>query len=676
MAESVKVLVLGSVLGEISSFCEKVKTLDTKYGPFGFVICAGDFFDDREDQSNVEELLDGRIQIPKTTYIMGGEHKVPIKLQEKAALTGGELAPNLLFLDKASVVMTSQGIRIAALGGQYDPASYSSPKYAPSNHFTSSDVRKLLAHPSITAVKDKNYNPNSLAALRAASSASVPKIDILLTHATPASIALHTPNVPQPLTDPISVPLDDVVRAALPRYHFVSGPGIFWERDPFAWPDAAEEGRYTRFLSVGRFGGMIPEGQKRPRWSYAFTIVPLTPNSAQTPLPANITPNPFIPQEIQSAPAAPPPAPPQNHKRPLHEDSGEQFRWAHDGRDDIKRRKKDPQGALPSTYVCRICGSKEHRITECPERSKPPEGYVCKRCQQTGHFIRDCPTKDETGDTGGRKPPPGYVCRACASEAHLIDDCPVVAQGRQEREQRRGKGPPKEISASECWFCLSNPNLAKHLLVSFGEECYLSLPKGQLPVASAKDPKMKDLFPVPGGGHILIVPISHHPTLRSLPSDEATSTLGELERYKSALRAFYASYSCTPVFFEVAKRMIHGVHSQLHSVPIPQSISAQDIEETFHHAAKQMRIELQEEHNGAFEATENYFMVELPNGKTWVHVMDQDSRFPLQFARMALATAFGLPDRVDWKNCVEGEAKEKKEAEDFKAAFQSFDPFL
>jgi hypothetical protein len=42
---------------------------------------------------------------------------------------------------------------------------------------------------------------------------------------------------------------------------------------------------------------------------------------------------------------------------------------------------------------------------------------------------------------------------------------------------------------------------------------------------------------------------------------------------------------------------------------------------------------------------------------------------------MALATAFGLPDRVDWKNCVEGEQAEKKEAEDFKAAFRSFDPF-
>lgn len=79
--------------------------------------------------------------------------------------------------------------------------------------------------------------------------------------------------------------------------------------------------------------------------------------------------------------------------------------------------------------------------------------------------------------------------------------------------------------------------------------------------------------------------------------------------------------------------MMHGVHSQMHAIPIPKSISAEEIEETFQHTAKQMRLELQEEVDGAFHATENYFMLELPSGKTLVHVMDEDSRFPLQFAR-------------------------------------------
>ena len=93
------------------------------------------------------------------------------------------------------------------------------------------------------------------------------KIDILLTHVTPASLTLHTPNMPPSYPDRVSPQLDDVVRAAMPRYHFVSGAGMFWEREPFPWPDAVDTGRCTRFLSIGAFGGQVPEGQKRPRVS-------------------------------------------------------------------------------------------------------------------------------------------------------------------------------------------------------------------------------------------------------------------------------------------------------------------------------------------------------------------------------------------------------------------------
>jgi hypothetical protein len=55
-------LVVGSVLGEIRAFCDKVTTLDTKYGPFGMIICIGDFFDDREDQTTIDELFNGTIK--------------------------------------------------------------------------------------------------------------------------------------------------------------------------------------------------------------------------------------------------------------------------------------------------------------------------------------------------------------------------------------------------------------------------------------------------------------------------------------------------------------------------------------------------------------------------------------------------------------------------------------
>lgn len=42
---------------------------------------------------------------------------------------------------------------------------------------------------------------------------------------------------------------------------------------------------------------------------------------------------------------------------------------------------------------------------------------------------------------------------------------------------------------------------------------------------------------------------------------------------------------------------------------------------------------------------------------------------------MALASLFGAVDRIDWKNCVESDEIERRQAEDFKRAFRAFDPF-
>lgn len=61
------------------------------------------------------------------------------------------------------------------------------------------------------------------------------------------------------------------------------------------------------------------------------------------------------------------------------------------------------------------------------------------------------------------------------------------------------------MTADECWFCLSNPKLTKHLIASIGTETYLTLPKGQLLPTSAETHGGSGS--VPGGGHVLIIPV-------------------------------------------------------------------------------------------------------------------------------------------------------------------------
>ena len=109
----------------------------------------------------------------------------------------------------------------------------------------------------------------------------------------------------------------------------------------------------------------------------------------------------------------------------------------------------------------------------------PPEHYVCRRCRVPGHYVRNCPE--------AKKPPADYVCRICGGSDHFIRDCP----------DKPAEAPKTRPGA--CWFCLSNPDVDKQLIVSIGEECYLALAKGGF-----------DAF------HVLLVPIQHCPTSSSL----------------------------------------------------------------------------------------------------------------------------------------------------------------
>jgi len=83
-----------------------------------------------------------------------------------------------------------------------------------------------------------------------------------------------------------ATPLGEVVRRARPRYIFWTGGGEdgFWEREPFGWDGtgSGSEGRYTRGIKIGRFGGPPPvEGKKKARVSL-IVLLPLSFGSSST----------------------------------------------------------------------------------------------------------------------------------------------------------------------------------------------------------------------------------------------------------------------------------------------------------------------------------------------------------------------------------------------------------
>ncbi|KAG9318642.1 nuclear protein [Chiua virens] len=675
-ATAVKILTVGSALGSIRSLFSRIRSIDAKHGKFDCVLCLGDFFgslDDTEGDSRneVAELLNGSLQAPLKCYLMQGQNPLPEPIIEQYARTGGELCKDVFLLNKSGVVSTVHGLKIACLGGIYNPGIYDSSEGPPgfaSPFYTTHTVERLLSN---TMNKSSNvgagYNYGSLAAIRDASSPSQ-LVDIFITNDWPVSIASHSSlPLPQPKSDlPGSLPLDEAVRKIKPRYHLAAcaGPSPkFWEREPFSWDE--EPGRISRFISLGAFGGEEKVGQKQ-RWFYAFSI---TPSATATQRPSNATKNPF--------------AEPASHlpKRDYGTAEGENFIFGN-----VQQPTKRPRtgaapsgqtGKPPAGYKCKRCQSTEHFIDDCPERTKPPEGYLCKICNVPGHLIRDCPTKHSVGDTGGRKPREGYVCRACGSELHYIADCPVANQ-RGPQSGSGKKKPPREIGPEECWFCLSNPNLEKHLIVSIGTECYLTLPKGQIfPTQSALDES--NVTRLPGGGHVLIVPICHHPSYNTIPIDIASPIIDETERYKVALRALFAKHGAVPVFYEVARLSAKGGHAHVQAVPVPVSLQ-NEVEAAFLKEGRAQGIEFQSDADAALEASahgaRSYFHVDLPDGRKLVHLMKDDVPFSVHFGRQVLVSLLNIPHRLDWKTCILTEEEGKADVELFKKAFAQVDPTL
>ncbi|KAG9021845.1 hypothetical protein FRB95_001263 [Tulasnella sp. JGI-2019a] len=688
-ASPVKILAVGAAKGAIATLFSKVKTMNAKHGPFELLLYTGDFFgplDQVESNEDISQLLLGKLEVPMTTYIMQGDCPLPTSVINKVAQTGGQICSNVLVVGKTNVLRTSQGLRIAWLGGVYDKATYDTPTSSDmvphsQAYLTSDDVTNFLAKP-IPSGQHVPFNVDP------STSKSENHVDILLTHEWPIGITQHCTTT-LPSVDAAgwgAPPLQAAVTKLKPRYHFASGggnPPLFWERQPFVWEEDNGNRRIARFVSLGAFGAPEPEpGQKKERWFYAFSIVPEGAPGVSQPRPPNATASPFSSHATQ--------------KRAFEAGPDENYLWGNQA----KKPRRDEGGRPPAGYVCKICQSTEHYIKECPQRTekkripdgytckicsstehmisdcprrddtenKPPEGYVCKICDKPGHFVRHCPDKVAYGDSGGKKPPPGYVCRACASEGHYIKDCPSAAARPQKGDRSNQK---KEIAPGDCWFCLSNPRVTKHLIVSIGGECYVTLPKGQLPPTSPGTTSG-----VPGGGHVLIIPISHYPTLQAVPAELAIPVISEIERYKSALRGVYAKYGCVAVALEVARLSGRGGHAHIQVIPVPETLADQ-VEQQFLKDGKAAGLGWEDDADAALEhaakTNGNYFKVDLPDGKKMVHVMKPGQPFSLQFGRTTVANLLGLQDRGDWKACNQTEAEEKADATAFKKAFAPFD---
>ena len=265
------------------------------------------------------------------------------------------------------------------------------------------------------------------------------------------------------------------------------------------------------------------------------------------------------------------------------------------------------------------------------------------------------------------------------------------------RVSKRARQPPP--TPAECFFCLSNANLATHLITSIATDSYLTTAKGPLSKAST--------FPSLGcPAHILIIPLTHSPTLDSItdvPSRTATYT--EMQRYRKALHRMLVARSkqeLGAVTWEVSRA--GGIHIHWQFLPVSTDLITRGlVEAAFKVEAENAKYPTfkTKEIGGGIGEEEDYFRVWIwkpgksesngaggdgntendptsgaeTTGKevSLVLPLSSNFRFDLQFGRRVMAKLLQLEDRLNWKDCLQSEADEAADAEAFKKAFKEFD---
>lgn len=249
-------------------------------------------------------------------------------------------------------------------------------------------------------------------------------------------------------------------------------------------------------------------------------------------------------------------------------------------------------------------------------------------------------------------------------------------RGRKSHKRRKGE-PRGPISASECFFCLANENIATHLVASIGENAYLTTAKGPLPTARTFS---KLGFPC----HMLVIPFTHQSTLGSMDEEERRATYAEMQTYRSAMNETLKSVTGTEygsVTWEASKSSLPHTHWQY--LPVPTDLISKGlVEAAFRALAENLhwpKFE-QEDVGDGFEETSDFFRVlvwnpnDAPDKQTsFIMRFDEKIRFHNQFGREVLAKLLRLDARLDWRDCGQTQAQEEADVRKFKEAFKIFD---
>jgi len=257
-------------------------------------------------------------------------------------------------------------------------------------------------------------------------------------------------------------------------------------------------------------------------------------------------------------------------------------------------------------------------------------------------------------------------------------------EGRYSRSsdhRPRKRKRPEPLTQEECFFCLSNSDLATHLITSIGNETYLTTAKGPLSTG--------DTFPSLGfPGHILIIPFSHSPTLSLISDAESrANTIREMHRYRDSMNSMLMSKSSQvlgTVTWEVSR--LAGFHTHWQWLPAPLSLIRKGlVEAAFKVEAENLKYPCftgpkptPKSPEPSEDDSSDFFRVMIWNPQDGSDaemrlLLDPSFKFDIQFGRRVMAKLLELEGRADWHDCWQSHEDEAADADEFKRIFKEFD---
>eukprot|EP00928_Gymnodinium_smaydae_P027657 TRINITY_DN21312_c0_g1_i1.p1 TRINITY_DN21312_c0_g1~~TRINITY_DN21312_c0_g1_i1.p1 ORF type:complete len:665 (-),score=160.20 TRINITY_DN21312_c0_g1_i1:383-2377(-) len=645
-----RVLLAGDARGNVAKLYTQVANQAKRVGTFDAVFAAGAFLPaaggDPEAAAGFAKYVSGKEKVPAPTYFIEGRSAAVLQ----AAPQGKQFADGLNFLGAYGVKEVC-GLRVAFLSGHYDRAVYDAPGADQGPAFVGAAFTPKAIAELVQQVEE-------------ACGADKRPVDVLLTADWPARLEekldeaekpRHPDDQPIKWAEVTAPPIAELCVKIEPRYHVFGTADIFYQRPPFQTPT---QGHVCRCIGLGCIGS---KGKGR-LWIHALALTPAAamPDIVLKQRPDNTTPCPFAQQTAASEDAVGT-GTKRSHGEMLGDGGG---------------------GAAPGAEEAALIPN-EVFIARLP--ANIDEKRLYKVLQNCGTIERLSIARDNSAD-GKPCKGFGFVTFATPEEAQAACELNEMLEcgGRKlsislAKERSKQDGGPRKKQAqiviephSECWFCLVNPKVEKHMIVTATTDVYVAMARGGL-----------------GASHVLVLPVKHAPCFASCPADLQQV----LQAHVAAVRKLAAADGQDCIVWE--RWLPFGTsaanHMQLQVLPIDRQYS-RDAAEALEAAAKRhlpgasfKRVSSHAEvidHLGD-DASTPYVYFELPGDNTakgrlierYVYAGGGGGpRIPLNFGRQVACQLLGCEDKVDWRQCQEDRDSEKLSAIAFRERFKAYLP--